>query len=97
MRFNLQALILYLFKPPSLATNNVKPKHIRKTPVAISTLYNKAKYPVCKFIAIINANTIVLKIFISNLLYVRNLLKRRSGSTEKNTLYCHKQRLFNIF
>ena len=28
-----------------------------------------------------------------NLLYVRNSLKRRSGSTERLTLYCHKQRL----
>ena len=65
MRFNLRALKLYLFKPPSLATNNVKPKHMRKEPVAISTLYNKAKYPVCKVINVINAKTIVLKIFIS--------------------------------
>ena len=61
--------------------------------LGISTLYNKAKYPVCKVIAVINTKTIVLKIFISNLLYVRNPLKRRSGSTERLNLYCHKQRL----
>ena len=63
--------------PPSLATNNVKPKHIRKAPVAISTLYNKAKYPVCKVIAIINANTVVLKIFISILLSCTELVETK--------------------
>ena len=37
---------LFLSKPPSQATNSVIPKHIRKAPVAVLALYNKAKYAV---------------------------------------------------
>ena len=36
----------FLSKPPSQATNSVIPKHIRKAPVAVLALYNKAKYAV---------------------------------------------------
>lgn len=36
----------FLSKPPSQATSNVIPKHIRKVPVVIATLYNKARYAV---------------------------------------------------
>ena len=78
----------FLLRPPSLATNNVKPKHMRKEPVAISTLYNKAKYPVCKVINVINAKTIVLKVFISNLLYVRKFFetKKRQYRAKRSVL-----------
>lgn len=45
MHFNnhLPSSVSLFSKPPSQATNNVIPKHIRKVPVAIWTLYNKAR------------------------------------------------------
>ena len=33
----------FLLRPPSLATNKVIPKQIRKAPVVISTLYKSAR------------------------------------------------------
>ena len=33
----------FLSRPPSLATNKVIPKHIRKAPVDVETLYKSAR------------------------------------------------------
>ena len=56
-------LFIFLFKPPSQATNSAIPKHIRKAPVAVFALYNKAKYAVCNVIKIKILITINLKTF----------------------------------